>query len=216
MKKYSSLILIFMGLFFLFPAARAADSPSDTDTGKKIEELDTLLQTSKNLSRMISATREVLQGPQGQGREKELQAKIDELTARLKETENSIDQLSAGVDMGVFQQGVKRDVDWSTELREMLEPLIREMKKMTSRPREIERLRDEIERYDLQLASGGEGQQKPVTAHLPYHRSPTYGKTERYCEKLAKSWGRDPDPASHCIRSAGENFGGEKIAFPIV
>ena len=153
MKKCSSLILIVIGLFFFFSAAQAADSPSDPGVKKKIEELDSLLETSKNLSRMISATREVLQSPQGQGREKELRAKIDELTAKLLETETSLDQLSSGVDMDVFHKEVERNVDWGTELREMLEPLIREMKKMTSRPREIERLRDEIERYDLQLAT---------------------------------------------------------------
>ncbi len=112
-----------------------------------------MLQTSKNLSRMISATREVLQSPQGQGREKELQAKIDELRSKLKETETRLDQLSAGVDLGVFHEQGERKVDWGTELREMLEPLIREMKRMTSRPREIERLRDEIQQYDLQLAT---------------------------------------------------------------
>ena len=153
MKKLSFLVGFFLFLLFLIPSSQAGSSFSDADNEKKIEELDSLLQTSKNLSRMISATREVLQGPQGLGREKELRAKIDELTVKLMETEVSLDQLSTDVDMGVFQEGGKREVDWSGELREMLEPLIREMKKMTSRPREIERLRDEIGRYDMQLAT---------------------------------------------------------------
>ncbi len=153
MKKFSSLILVLIGVFFLCFQAQAANSPADADTEKKIEELETLLQTSRNLSRMISATREVLQSPQGQGRDKELQAKIDELKSKLMETETRLDQLSTGVDMGVFHEEGGRNSDWSMELREMLEPLIREMQRMTSRPREIEKLRNEMARYDLQLAT---------------------------------------------------------------
>ena len=82
-----------------------------------------------------------------------MQAKIDELKSKLMETETRLDQLSTGVDMGVFHEEGGRNSDWSMELREMLEPLIREMQRMTSRPREIEKLRNEMARYDLQLAT---------------------------------------------------------------
>jgi hypothetical protein len=153
MKIQSILAIFLLCLFFYSLSVQAEDSLSDTNIKNKVEELETLLQTSKNLSRMISATREVLQSPQGAGREMELQESIDELTLKLLETETSLEQFSAGVDMGVFQEDVKGDVEWSQELREMLEPLMREMKKMTSRPREIENLRDEMVRYDMQLAT---------------------------------------------------------------
>ncbi len=151
MRKSFSLTVFFLCLLFVFSAAQAETSASNADIQKKVENLESLLQNAKSLSRMIAATREVLQSPQGMGRENELRARIEDLTEKLAETETSLDRLSSGVDLGVFQEEVKQEVDWSRELREMLEPLIREIKKMTSRPREIEKLRDELARCDAQM-----------------------------------------------------------------
>ena len=67
-------------LFFLFFFVLAAPwtfslaSASQTDTQVTIQNLEALVQSMNNLSRMISATREVMKGPNGIGREKELKA----------------------------------------------------------------------------------------------------------------------------------------------
>ena len=50
-------------------------SAAQTDAQATIQNLETLVQSMNNLSRMISATREVMKGPDGIGREKELKAR---------------------------------------------------------------------------------------------------------------------------------------------
>jgi hypothetical protein len=63
----------------------------------------------------------------------------------LRDMEKTLDQLSTGVDIRVFQVEEKKGPDWNSELTELLGPVINELKMMSSRPRETEKLRNKIE-----------------------------------------------------------------------
>jgi Na+/phosphate symporter len=70
--------------------------------------------------------------------------------------------LSAGMGLDALHQEKKVDVDWNRELTEFLAPIMNEVKKMTSRPRKIEALRNEIARYDSQLQLAREAQKRLI------------------------------------------------------
>ena len=151
MKRTS--LCLFVLLFFVWavPFPFLPATASDVDTQTTIRNLEELVQSMSNLSRMISATREVMQGPDGIGREKELRSKVDEFNMKLRVMEGSFERLSAGVGLRTLEEDKGQEVNWNRELTEFLAPLMSEVKKMTSRPRKIEALRNEMAQYDAQL-----------------------------------------------------------------
>ena len=152
MKKSIYLFVLFLFSTLLIQPPHAAPLQDDTAYQEKIKNLELLLKSINHVSEKLTAVQEILQSPSGIGREQELRAQIHELSLKLSDMERSFDQLSTDVDLGDFQAKKKKGVDWNEELSELLAPLMRETKKLTSHPREIERLRNDIELYGAQLA----------------------------------------------------------------
>jgi len=150
--RKSALILILL-LLSTLPLRALHATPLKDKAGyePQIRNLELLLKSIDDTSGKIAALQETLQGPRGVGREQELRAQINELSLRLRDAERTFNQLSTGVDVRVFQAEEKKGLDWNLELTELLGPVIRELKKMTSRPREIEKLRNRIKLYKSQL-----------------------------------------------------------------
>ena len=152
MKKFGIFWVSFLFLLFVAPWVQAAEPSAGPKSRPKIEELETLLYSIQNLERMTSAMQEVLQKPQSAGREAELRARINELRGKLKETRSDFERLSTGVDSFTPKAESQKEVNWNRELSELLGPLMSEAKKMTSRPREMEKLRNTMRGYEDQLA----------------------------------------------------------------
>lgn len=156
-------------LFFLFFFVLAAPwtfslaSAAQTDDHTTIQNLEALVRSMNNLSRMISATREVMKGPNGIGRENELKARLDEFQIKLQVMEGSFEQLSAGMGLNALQKEKEAGVDWNRELTEFLAPIMSQVKKMTSRPRQIEALRNEIAQYHTQLRMAQGAQKRLIS-----------------------------------------------------
>ena len=185
-------------LFFLFFFVLAAPwtfslaSVAQTDEQATIENLEALVQSMNNLSRMISATREVMNGPDGVGREKELKARLDKFQMKLKVMEGSFEQLSAGMGLDALQKEKEAGVDWNREFTEFLAPIMNQVKKVTSRPREIEALRNEIARYDSQLRMA-QGAQKRLILLVSEANDP---QLIEKLGKLTRSWGNQENEVS--------------------
>jgi hypothetical protein len=79
--------------------------------------------------------------------------------ARLKELRRNLRELATGIDDG--QVGEASNADWQQEIRDLLNPLLNEVRRATQQPREIERLRRTVEELG---AEGGrlEGAQRRV------------------------------------------------------
>jgi len=108
MKKRFFLLLPLFLFFLAFQTDCAAAVHSEGDYKANISNLESLLQSINSLSRMISATQEVLHSPQGTGREQELRSQINELTRKLGEAEANFARLAADVDLSAFQGKEKR------------------------------------------------------------------------------------------------------------
>jgi len=148
-----SVLIFILFLLSTLPIRAPHAAPLEDKGGyqAQIRNLELLLKSIDDTSEKIVALQEILQGSRGVGREQELRSQINELSLRLRDTEKTFNQLSTGVDVRVFQVEEKKGVDWNLELTELLGPVVRELKKMTSRPREIEKLRNRIELYKSQL-----------------------------------------------------------------
>jgi hypothetical protein len=117
----------------------------------RIVNLEMLLQAINQVSDEIEKAQTVLQGTGGLGREKELREKITDLSLKKNDLEATFNQLATNVETGRLEDEKKTGLDLKKELKELLSPAFRELKKLTIGPREIEKYRNDIETYELQL-----------------------------------------------------------------
>jgi len=151
MRKSVYLFILFLLLTLPIHTLHATPPDDKAEYQARIRNLELLLKSINDTSEKIAALQETLQSSQGLGREQELRSQINEASLKLREMEQTFDQLSTSVDLRVFQVEEKKRLDWNFELTELLGPVIKELKKVTSRPREIEKLRNKIELYKSQL-----------------------------------------------------------------
>jgi hypothetical protein len=94
----------------------------------------------------------LLSSPAGQGREQSLRQDIAALTQKYEVLEKNFNDLASEVNYDAIVNPEKpKSFNWNDELKEILGPLIREIQRATSKPREIEKHRSNIESYNLQL-----------------------------------------------------------------
>ena len=160
MKRIQLFILFFFILAGPYPYSSAF--ASQTDAQVSIQNLESLVQSMNNLSRMISATQDVMKSSDGIGREKELRAQLGELQTKLQVMEGSFEQLSAGMGLDALKKEKQTGVDWNRELTDFLAPIMSQVRKMTSRPRQIEALRNEVAQYHAQLRMTQEAQKRLI------------------------------------------------------
>jgi hypothetical protein len=151
MRKSVYLFILFLLLTLPIHTLHATPPDDKAEYQARIRNLELLLKSINDTSEKIAALQETLQSSRGLGREQELRSQINEVSLKLRDMEQTFDQLSTSVDLRVFQVEEKKRLDWNFELTELLGPVIKELKKVTSRPREIEKLRNKIELYKSQL-----------------------------------------------------------------
>jgi hypothetical protein len=84
---------------------------------------------------------------------KDLEEDVERLTRRLEELNTSFEELATGgTSLDALQKEIEqKPVDWKQEIEVIVSPLLQEIKRMTERPRTIERLRSERAVYEDRL-----------------------------------------------------------------
>jgi hypothetical protein len=146
---------VFACCLFLIPMGYAEDSSGvlsrKGEIKNRLKNMSMLIKSLDNLTKEIGERQTDLQGQSGIGREQDLRMEIRALSIRKEEMEASFTQLATDVDTRKEQDDKKAGVDWQREIKELVGPLVREVKKITAHPREIERLRNQVETYEIQL-----------------------------------------------------------------
>ncbi|MBX2858155.1 MAG: hypothetical protein KTR17_05795 [Cellvibrionaceae bacterium] len=113
--------------------------------GAIIEDINRAKADIRALDKQLSRTNLETQ------REQLEQEKKVELT-KLENLHKSLEQIATGaVDLSLFEQPISEDFSWQAELKDVFQPLLLELKKLTERPRQIERLRSEQNTLRSQL-----------------------------------------------------------------
>ncbi|MBT8149607.1 MAG: hypothetical protein KJO24_06715 [Gammaproteobacteria bacterium] len=81
-----------------------------------------------------------------------LTADRDKLQGRLDDQISTLEQIATGaVDLSLFEQPSEQEFSWQAELREVLKPLLYEVKKLTEKPRQLELLRTRSNSLEIRL-----------------------------------------------------------------
>lgn len=120
------------------------------------DRLALLAESIEQRAAEIAALRTELLQASGVQRD-DLAAVVDARQRELQDLEQRFRAIASGVDLRDLEEGEKPDVGWSGELRELLAPLIAEIKSATSRPRRIHRLEREIEVISERLTTAERG-----------------------------------------------------------
>lgn len=128
--------------------------PSKDDTvgvSHKVSNLTDILDAMDTLSGEIVSVRNLLESPEGKGREELLNSRLSQLNQKLFTLETNFNELASEVNVADIGKSKDDNFDLAMEIKEILGPVIRELQRATSRPREIERHRSDIERFNQQL-----------------------------------------------------------------
>lgn len=121
----------------------AAD-PAPTKEEKYLLTLRTMIEDMQNLRRQIQVKEKLLFQAQLQIDKNSIAGDINKIAGRLHALERDFDQVATGIDLSIFDEKPQTAFKWQDEVLELLRPLILEGKKMTAKPRQIEKLRNDI------------------------------------------------------------------------
>jgi hypothetical protein len=155
-KRTTALVLVLISLCFLYApfsgGIAVADPVKRTENGDKIKNLSRLVKSMDAISAAIEEKNKRLTSPAGQGSEQPIRQDISELNKKLEVLEKNFNDLASEVNFDAIVNPEKsKGFNWNEELKEILGPLIREVQRATSKPREVEKHRSDIEAYDYQL-----------------------------------------------------------------
>jgi len=145
-------------LFVAVAPASAQPPASDPafDSSGLLRSLSDILRTQEQLRSDRQRRQLELGTDAARGREDQLRAEIREISGALAQLDAAFTQIASEVDpRGFSREEAERPVELSQELRELLAPLVSELKRATQRPREIDRLRTEIADYEVRLVAIG-------------------------------------------------------------
>jgi len=139
------------------PSAATAASPDSTapeaaPISRRERNLLVLLRSLEEFETRLDTLQRLLASPRSEGRrevllsqEREMALELDELRGRFKEA-------ASGVDLGTYDGQEDQTLDLAAEVKELLGPVIDELKRATTRPRELDRAGREIGRVEERLA----------------------------------------------------------------
>ncbi len=123
----------------------------DTEYDKTIATLRGIIQSMEALQEQVNAKEKAIQVAGTEEQKTRIVNEINELTKRLETLERDFESIATGIDLETFTARPRKSFDWKEEIQDVLGPIIEELKRVTARPREIERLRSEVAFYEKRL-----------------------------------------------------------------
>lgn len=144
----TTLLLGFLETWAQPPAVSHASAEMDA----KQTVLVSLLRSITQLEKDLAVKHEELRSPEAVGHQEELTQQIRTIREQLTLLKHNFRALASGVDLQVFTEAKEVERDWTKELYELLRPVLNELRQFTALPREIDRLRAAMARYQEQVA----------------------------------------------------------------
>lgn len=139
----SKINLFFILFLFIF---NVIDSSSLYSQDKEKEYSLIRLQSAiDELNQDLQSEQHKLSLSTNEERSKAINSSIQEISSRLESLTRNFKEIATSTDLTpIFQSKPSQNMDLSSEAKDLLSPLLNEVKRITTRPREIDRLRNEI------------------------------------------------------------------------
>ena len=132
------------------PGKNAAEAEIERNALSTLNTLSGILQAQQDLLTKIQQQEEFLKAAESDDEKTRIRSEIGDLQKRVIAAEKNFQSIATGIESEIFDQTSKTEFNWQTELQEIVGPIIEELKNLTARPREIERLRQDITTYTRQ------------------------------------------------------------------
>ena len=168
MKKNHPILRSFLVLSFLFLAytgtapyafPQVQTVKSQVMTKDKTESLQTILKLILQLKKEIKEKRGAIGLSVSEAERQELEKEIRDLTSQIESLEINFAEIASGIDMELFEEKPLRTFNWSEELKEIIKPILDDIRGMTASPREIDQLRREAAEIEKQLSASQKARQ---------------------------------------------------------
>ena len=137
---------------YLVPGCHQANAQgvqaSSTPANNTLEQI---IQAKQTLKEKLKEEEKNLKKEKSDSQQEVIRHQIQEINSRIQALDNDFESIVSGVDPAEFVVS-EENIDWQQELRELLSPILEEMKKMTARPRELEALRKQVGQYQKRMA----------------------------------------------------------------
>ncbi|MCP3874740.1 MAG: hypothetical protein GY699_16510 [Desulfobacteraceae bacterium] len=158
MMRYKISIYFLVFLFSLAGHLIADDTKAvgNTLSSPKISEkddpslkmLNSILELKKNLNQRISERKKSIKQSTSQTEKGSLKAELAKLDKQLNEATADFERIATGIDIGLFVEKKENHFNWQAELVSLLEPGIKEIKRLTVKARYKTKLKDELTYYE--------------------------------------------------------------------
>ncbi|MDM8551402.1 hypothetical protein QUF72_15055 [Desulfobacterales bacterium HSG2] len=139
---------------FVFGQTTEPDKVNEEEPAKEeghISTLGKIIRDMNNLKRQIKNKEKQFRSARTEADRTRIAEELKQLNENLEILRMNFDKIAAGIDISGFEETSEEDFKWEKEVQELLRPVIQEVKKMTARPRQIEKLRSNIAFYDERL-----------------------------------------------------------------
>lgn len=113
------------------------------------EMLTSLLELQRNLEEEIQQSQKKLKDSISEAEKNALKEEIAQLDRQLSESTNDFERIATGVEPALFAEKKPETFSWKNELANLVEPVIKELKRFTIRARQKTDLKDKI--VELQM-----------------------------------------------------------------
>ncbi len=110
--------------------------------------LFSISELKRNLNQRINEKKALLEKSTSETEKEGLQSEISTLDEQLNDAQVDFERIATGVDIGIFLGKEEESFDWKEEVMALVEPGIKEIKRMTVSARNKTKLKDELAYYE--------------------------------------------------------------------
>ena len=144
-----SYLLIF--LFSLASPVHAQDNISipnnelQTDSDKKLKDLSNISKAIKELESSLKSNSNNLTKTDSKTLGGQIEDDLRIKSDKLRKLKLNLDEIASGVDIDSYEElQSDKAIDWVNEIQDLLSPVLNEIKRLTNRPRELDKLHRKI------------------------------------------------------------------------
>ncbi|MEE9493528.1 MAG: hypothetical protein V3W04_09150 [Gammaproteobacteria bacterium] len=199
--RHSLTLLCTLFLLASFDTVLAEESPGSkiaTQLKQTLNTLESFANRESTLRQEIDSLESELKASPSDAEKKNLQLQLNRLEKEFQLTRDNLENLAAGTDMSVLKDDKPQQFNFQDEILALLEPLIKELKQMTSTVRQKTVLKDEVSIYREQL---------PVIETIITNVNTLYAETDDntllpYLEKMLSGWTDRQDSVQNALQAA--------------